>query len=550
MHALRALFLAAPIAILAAIVAACGPGNNGPVAGVLSPTNNGPSQTLPSFTASGAVPLASNVGVPIALPTGGGVGGTLTIPAGSTVPAGTVLSGTLSNAPPSGAPALSSIARSTASALRGTQGETSAVFGLLYGSVSVTNPITVASGATWTFTFPAGFVAGIPSSLTVYIAMYDPTRPTLGWLDRVVNCTTSASANTISCTSTGAANIPANTTYLFALYAVASSAATPTPAPSVSIVPASPNPNQVTYNAGTPTLSLPLEGGISAALALPTSSPSSGTTITGVASSTAAGAFLPNVGGTDINTVLYVGSLTSSTNITFPGNTTISFSTKSIANPNALYYLATYDSSQAASGWFAQSVGPGVVNPAAGTITFNTSSSVNPSFAFKANVQYGFALYVSNSQPLLSVVTSTSLQTPNWPANSAGVTGEVGIQPATAGVGNTLQLRMGVTAVSPIPTIPASSVAGVIGYGAIANTGTTNVTESANGFFFNLPPGAPTNKSYFLAFYDTSSPGTGWFLGALGPASASGGFVSFSTTQAATFQPSTKATYGIALYYQ
>lgn len=557
MNALRALLLGTPIAILAAVVVACGPGNNGPIAGVIAPGSTGPTSTLPAFTSSGAVPLAASIGVPIALPTGGGVGGTLTIPAGSTVPAGTVLSGTLSSGLPAGAPTLSSIARSSTASRRGTQGETSSVFGLLFGQLSLTNPITITGTTSFTFTFPAGFVAGIPSTFSVYIAMYDPTRPTLGWLDRVIGCTTSVSANAITCTFTGTANIPANVTYTFALYAVATSAASPSPAPSVSIVAATPNPNQVTYNAGAPTLALPSEGGISASVALPTSSPSSGTTITGVASSTASGAFLPNVGGTDINTVLYVGSLTPSTNISFPGNTTITFAFKSpasISNPNALYYLATYDSSQAASGWFAKSIGPGVVNMTAGTITFNTSSSTNPSFAFNANNQYGFALYVSNSQPLLSVVTSTSGQTPNWPANSAGLTGAISVQPASgAGVGNTLQLTMGVTVASPIPTLAPSqgSVAGVIGYGVITNTGTTSVTETTTSFGFNVPSSAPANGTYYLAFYDTSiSPATGWFLGALGPATASNGFVFFATNQPATFQPSTTAAYGIALYYK
>jgi len=389
----RTLILGIPIAALTAIVVACGPGNNGPVAGVVTVPQSSVA-TIAPFSSSGSSALAASLGVPIALPNGGGVSGTLTVPAGSTVPAGTILSGSVGSTLPSGAPTLSSLYRQSASGARTAQGETSSVTGILYGTFSLSNAITINGTTGLTFNFPAGYVGSIPSSFSVYIAFFDPTRPTLGWLDRVINCTTNASSNSITCTFTGTANIPPNVTYVWALYAVATSSTAPTPAPSVSVVPATPNPNQVTVApTGAPTtIALPAEGGISATLAVPAALAGPGTTITGYAGTTTSGVFLPPLTGSGVNSILYVGSFTPSaqTQYSTVGTTTVTFTVKSPAtiSPTANYYLATYDSTTS-SGWFLKVLGPGVVNATAGTITFTAGG-----FQFKANCPYGFALYL------------------------------------------------------------------------------------------------------------------------------------------------------------
>jgi len=548
----RTLILGTSIAGLAAIVVACGPGNNGPVAGYLTP----PNATVPqvgAFSSSGSVALGSNLGVPIALPGGAGVSGTLTVPVGSTVPAGTILSGSVGSSLPAGAPALSSLLRNSASGTRTTQGETSPVSGILFGSLSLSNAITVNGAVGVTFVFPAGYVASIPSSFSVYMAMYDPTRPTLGWLDRVLNCTTNGTASSITCTFTGVANIPPNVTYYWALYAVATSSTAPTPAPSVSIVPATPNPNQVSYTVttATTTIALPTEGGISGALIPSTASASSGTTITGYGATTTAGAFLPALTNSDVNTILYVGSLTPSAATTFSGSTQVQFTAKtpSTLNPNGVYYLAMYDSSQASSGWFVKVLGPGSLSVAPGTIAFTTTLGTT----LKANTQYGFALYLSNTQPVVSATVSTATQSVSIPPNSISAGGTISLPGATAGAGNVLTLTVGQSVASPIPGLSTGNgVTNVFGYGVIANTGTTNVTVSG-GTTITITPvnGTIPAGNYYLAFYDTSiSPPTGWFLRAAGPGvvNPSGTALTFTLQNSATFQPNTKATYGVALY--
>lgn len=71
--------------------------------------------------------------------------------------------------------------------------------------------------------------------------------------------------------------------------------------------------------------------------------------------------------------------------------------------------------------------------------------------------------------------------------------------------------------------------------------------DTAPAFSFTLPAGdALPNTAYYLAFYDPARPSLGWQLGFEGPGTLGGSVVTFSGTQAVTFQA--YAAYWFGLY--
>jgi len=229
--------------LLAAVVAGCGTTTSpqatpaGAPTATPMPTGAPTAPPLPAqsaFSATSAVALPADGGS-VALPSAGGYGGTLALPTPSSAPANATLAETIASgasAPAAGVPALS-IARAAAAARR-TQASTP-ISVLLYVELAFSASVTLPDAPGFAFSVPSG----LPSA-NYYLALYDPTRPSLGWQlgfegpaalgTNAFTFAPPASASPFSF----AANVPE----YFAVYAVSPALAAPTPAPSIAPVPA------------------------------------------------------------------------------------------------------------------------------------------------------------------------------------------------------------------------------------------------------------------------------------------------------------------------
>lgn len=354
---------------------------------------------------------------------------------------------------------------------------------------------------------------------------------------------------TFVCSYSGQFPVTANVTYIVALYGVASTSTAPTPAPSVTGITPTANPNQVTYIATSApaTVALPSESGIAGSLSVPAAGGTG--TITGTASTSASGASLPAISGTDISSVLYTVSLSASSALSFPGGAGVSFTVPSASlTANGLYYLATYDSTNPTVGWLQRAMGPGVVTTttSGATITFTAPLGIT----LAANSQYGFALYLSTATSKVTVSGSTqtvalgtvggisgSLTMPagvNLPAgsfgNAAGITS----------IGNVIATTVGASPATGIPALPTS--AGTPLYVVSFQPSAQTSFAAGAGITFTLPSAAAAGTNYYLAVIDPYQT-QGWLLGFSG--TVSGSTVSFNSAPGYTFS---SHPYAFALY--
>jgi hypothetical protein len=255
-RALRFLILAATCAL-----AACGGGSSS--APATSPTQ-APSSiptavpiatSAPFAVQSVVTPIAAATAVP--LPADGNYSGAITFGAvTSTIAPGTTISITLTNITPStpNAPTLSDVLRQLAG--RRSIASSGAIDVLEYIDVLCSNSVTYATTPGFSLTVPAAEIA----TASYYLAIYDPTRPSLGWQ---LGFEGPATITGSTLTFTGASTpftFAADTNYYFAAYAISTAAATPTPAPFIApIIPtaapsATPTPVLTPTPTPTPTI--------------------------------------------------------------------------------------------------------------------------------------------------------------------------------------------------------------------------------------------------------------------------------------------------------
>jgi hypothetical protein len=243
--------LSLPLSALALVLAACGGSNVGaPLVAVpnASPTAP-PIPAAAPFSASTSNPLpavtAPPVGqtpapVPVPVPSAAGYAGTFALPISgvSSIAANTTAVVTLSNQAPSGTPTTFARGRNV---LRRYDAST-ALAPMLYLQLLFSGNVSIANQPAITFQVPA---SNIVSGASYYIALYDSSRPTLGWQlgfegPGVVSGNSIAFAG-----GAGSFTFDQFTWYIFALYAQSAAAPTPTAPPTASPTPvptATPSP--------------------------------------------------------------------------------------------------------------------------------------------------------------------------------------------------------------------------------------------------------------------------------------------------------------------
>lgn len=245
---------------LTSAIAACGPPSRGYTPAPSSPTqtptsspSSQPAATAPPiataapFTASQQTALPTITAppagqtpqpVPVTLPTtAAGIGGSISLPIANaaSIPAGTQVQTTLTSTAPSGLPALTPLTIKRYLQARGVHvdADGNSVI-LLYLYVAFSAGVTTATQPPITFTLPSNEIA---TGANYYVALYDSTRPSLGWQLGFEG------PGTISASQVAFAGNPSPFTfapfqfYYFALYAQAGSVATPSPAPTQSPTP-------------------------------------------------------------------------------------------------------------------------------------------------------------------------------------------------------------------------------------------------------------------------------------------------------------------------
>jgi hypothetical protein len=394
------------MAVFALSLAACGGGtvNTTPVTSSTAPAI----QSLGSFTSTASiasVPASGAVTLPALTPPAGVATGTSATVGLSAQGAGGVIasaSATMSSTTPVGPPALSSIAR-TAEAERGVQSELAPVSGILFFGFEVSAPspptsLTFSSAPTFTVTLPSAYFA-LPNT-TFYIALYDPSKPSLGWQSRFETCVATASTSTLVCNATVQQQITVlnNVVYFFSLYAVSSSATAPTPAPSVSPTavatnapPSASSTVQLTTGA---TVTVPSLAGAGGTVTLGTVSPSTSAVVTtylqvppGIAN--------PN---TTFPATFFV-TLTPATTVTFTGTSTAVFIPPTTwvgpQSNQACPFIELFDTSRN-NGWFLKAI-TGNCNGNGNNQTNNSASfSTSTTMTLTGGVTYVFAPYPSN----------------------------------------------------------------------------------------------------------------------------------------------------------
>lgn len=246
-HALPAGFV-----ILSALaLSACGSSNSSP--STVLPASSPTPVPIPSaspFTSKPTVAAAPSVVAALPLPSIAGFSGAIDLSFPLSLPAGTTITTTVSNVEPTNAPKISSLLRSTLD-LRNTLSANGEIVVLTYDDFVFSNAVTYETAPSFTLTIPAKDV--VPASY--YVALYDPTRPSLGWqLGFEGPAKIKGTTVTASSTSLTPFTFAKNANYYFALYAISSSAPAPTPAPSIKpIAPATATPNP--YASAAPTSS-------------------------------------------------------------------------------------------------------------------------------------------------------------------------------------------------------------------------------------------------------------------------------------------------------
>lgn len=175
--------------------------------------------------------------VPVPVPSSAGFSGTFSLPisGASSIPAGTQVQTTLTNTAPNGLPTLTpAMIKRFMQSSKHTDVSGNATI-LLYLWLAFSAGVTTSSQPPITFTLPSAYVS---SNVYYYVALYDSTRPALGWQ---LGFEGPGNVNGSQVTFTGN---PSPFTfapfdwYYFALYAQPETVATPSPAPTQSPTPA------------------------------------------------------------------------------------------------------------------------------------------------------------------------------------------------------------------------------------------------------------------------------------------------------------------------
>jgi hypothetical protein len=256
------------LVIVSMALCACGSSNSSPspIQPVASPTAAPTAVPIPKaspFTSVTSVVGVSAVAASVTVPVVAGYAGSIDFGVPTVLPPGTTISTTVSNVAPTagGVPALSSVSRQVL-AQRKTASADGAVVVLTYDDLLFSNAVTYGKAPSFVLTVPAADVV----TAAYYLAMYDPSRPSLAWqLGFEGPGTVTGTTIAFSSVSFSPFTFAANANYYFALYAISASAAAPTPAPSISptaAVTATPNPNPTAKPTVVPTAT-PVPGGSS-----------------------------------------------------------------------------------------------------------------------------------------------------------------------------------------------------------------------------------------------------------------------------------------------
>jgi hypothetical protein len=388
------------------LLASCSGGsvNTTPVPGA-APTAPG-IQSLASFTSASvaaSVPSSTAVSLPALTPPAGVATGTSAILGLSAQGAGGVIaaaSAFMSSTAPAGPPALSSIAR-VAEGTRGVEQELVPVSSILFFGFEISAPspptsFTFSSAPTFTVTLPSSYFA-LPGT-SFYIAVYDPSKPSLGWQSRYETCVATATTTTLVCSATvqQAITVLNNVVYFFSLYAVSSSSTAPTPVPSVSPTSVATNAppsasSTVTLTTGA-TVTLPSIAGAGGTIALGTVSASTSVAVTtylqvppGIANP-----------GTAFPAPFYV-TLKPATTVTISGTSSavlIPPTTWVGPSNNVCPFIEMYDTSSV-NGWFLKAIAGNCNGGGQGTNN-SASFTTTQSMTLTGGVTYAFAPYPSN----------------------------------------------------------------------------------------------------------------------------------------------------------
>jgi hypothetical protein len=225
----------------------------------------------------------SSTPVPVALPSAGGFAPTLFLP----LPQSAVsvqITQLVANVAPSGAPALS-VARARTAVRRGLAlPQDGAV--LLYTELFFSTSVTFGTTPSFAFAIPA---ADVLAGVGYYLALYDPTRPSLGWQYGFEGPAAVSGTTLTFAAAPGGFTFAGNLTYYFALVAIPTGAPVPTIAPSIAptTVPAqtpppipTPSPSASPSSSASPSASpspsptpTVASGGVGITIAVPTPAP-------------------------------------------------------------------------------------------------------------------------------------------------------------------------------------------------------------------------------------------------------------------------------------
>lgn len=246
-----------PFAVVALAIVACTPGTviNAPASSGSS-TQAATAPPIPSsapFTTTTSSPLPTVTAPPagqtpqpvqVAVPSSQGYSGTFALPISgvNSIAANTTVIVTLSNQTPAGAPTTLARRRATAPRAAPMAAAPSSLVPLLFLQMWFSGGISLANQPTITFAVPS---ADIVAGASYWIAMYDSTRPDLGWQLGFEGPGTVTGTSIAFVGGGGSFNFVPFSSYYFALYAQSTAAATPTPAPTPTPTPvptATPSP--------------------------------------------------------------------------------------------------------------------------------------------------------------------------------------------------------------------------------------------------------------------------------------------------------------------
>lgn len=231
--------------ILALGIAACGGGSVGtfvapttspnasptaPPIPAASPFSVATAAALPTVTAppAGQTPQPVPVSVPT---TAAGYGASFALPISgpSSIAANTQSIVTLSNQIPTGAPASFVRRAQIVRPLTGT-----ALTPILFLQIAFSGGVSLANQPAISFALPS---SNIVTGANYWVALYDPTRPSLGWQLGFEGPGTVSNSTVSFAGGAGSFNFAPFYPYVFALYAQSASAPTPTPPPTPSPTP-------------------------------------------------------------------------------------------------------------------------------------------------------------------------------------------------------------------------------------------------------------------------------------------------------------------------